>query len=86
MREAVLEGDSRPASGSPRWMGYRLFGLHRPMVTIAPAAAGHQTAGEFINDDDFAIPNNVMFARVCTCMRARSVAYTWCISEMLAAS
>ena len=36
------------------------FSFDGLMQTIGPAASFHQAAGEFVNDDDFAVLNNVM--------------------------
>ncbi len=70
--EEVLEGDA----------GQRLrfaldldvfFGFDRLVQTIAPAAAGHQTAGEFVNDDDLSLLHHVIAVALVKNVRAQTL-------------
>jgi hypothetical protein len=57
--EIVLEGDSRHChilATNPNV----LLGLDRLVKSLAVAAANHHAAGEFIDDDDFTIANDVV--------------------------
>ena len=47
------------------------FGFNGLMQTFRPTAARHQTAGEFINDDDFTILHNVMLVALKERMRSQ---------------
>ena len=57
--EIVLEGDRRQ-----RLVflldRHAFLGLHRLVQALRPAAAAHQAAGEFVDDDDFAVLHHVM--------------------------
>ena len=52
--EVVLEGD-----GGQRLVfgldGHTFLGFHGLVQAVAPAAAGHEAAREFIDDDDFRV-------------------------------
>jgi hypothetical protein len=48
---------------------------------VGPAAAGHQAAGEFVDDDHFAVLHHVVLVAMEQAC-ARSAAYRWCISVM----
>ena len=57
--EVVLEGDG--GEGLILALDLDAFlGFHGLVQTIAPAAAGHQAAGEFVDDDDFAVFHHVI--------------------------
>ncbi|CCX85373.1 uncharacterized protein BN548_01017 [Parasutterella excrementihominis CAG:233] len=68
--EVVLEGNRRES------LVFLLdfnafFGFNGLMQTIGPAASFHQTAGEFINDDDFAVLNDIVLVFNKERMRAK---------------
>ena len=46
-----------------------LFGFHSLVQSIAPAPPGHQTSGEFVNDDDFTRLRHVMLVAVVDVVR-----------------
>jgi hypothetical protein len=52
--EVVLKGDGGERLVFPFDLDLFL-GLHRLVQAVAPAAAGHQTPRELVNDDDFAV-------------------------------
>ena len=43
---------------------HAFLGFHRLMQTITPAPPRHQAAGEFVNDDHFAVLHNIVFVAV----------------------
>ena len=43
---------------------YPFLGLHRLVQAIAPAPAGHQAAGEFVDDHDFTILDHIVLVAV----------------------
>ena len=57
--EVVLEGD-----GGERLVLaldlHAFLGFDGLMQTVAPAAAGHQASGEFVDDDDFVVLDHVV--------------------------
>ena len=61
--EVILEGD-----GSHGLVfslnGYALFGLDRLVQAIAPAAACHETAREFVDDDNLALLHHIVLIAV----------------------
>jgi hypothetical protein len=57
--------------------------LDRLMQAVGPAAAGHQPAGELVDDHHLAVLHDVCWSRE---QRARAAAYRWCMSPMLCAS
>ena len=57
--EIVLEGDGGQCLAFP--LDLHIFlGFQRLMETVAVTAAEHQTAGKFINDDDFAVFHHIV--------------------------
>ena len=57
--EVILEGDG----GESLVLALDLdafLGFHGLVQTVAPAASGHQAAGEFVDDDDLAILDHVV--------------------------
>ena len=57
--EEVLEGDGREGFGLLHDLN-AFFGLDCLMQTFVVAAALHQTAGEFVNDDDLSVLNDIV--------------------------
>ena len=47
-----------------RWTSTLLLGLDRLVQTFAVAAAGHHAAGELVDDDDFAVADDVVLVAV----------------------
>ncbi len=65
LAEVVLEGDGRQrlVLALDLHLGMRavvLLGLDRLVQPVAPAAAGHQAAGELVDDDDLAVLDHVV--------------------------
>jgi hypothetical protein len=52
---------------------------------LGPAPAGHGAAGELVDDDDLAVPHDVLDVALEQGVGAQG-RMTWCISTMLAAS
>jgi hypothetical protein len=67
------------------WILHAFLGLDRLVQAVRPAAARHQAAGEFVDDDHLAVLHHVMLVLV-EQVWARSAAYRWCTSVMLAGS
>ena len=61
--EVVLERDGRQRLVFSLNL-HALFGLYRLVQTITPTAPGHQTAGKFVNDDDFAVLHHIVLIAV----------------------
>ncbi len=69
--EIVLERDGRQRLVFGL-NAHTFFGFHSLMQAIAPAAPGHQTACEFVHDDDFAALHHVVLIFVEQVMRFQS--------------
>ncbi len=54
LAEVVLEGDRGERLVLALDL-HLLLGFHRLVQAVAPAPAGHQAPGEFVDDDDFAV-------------------------------
>ena len=61
--EVVLEGDRRQRLVLALDL-HAFLGLHRLVQAVAPAPARHQAAGEFVDDDDFAVLHHVVLVAV----------------------
>ncbi len=59
LAEVVLEGDRRERLVLALDL-HLLLGLDRLVQAVAPAAAGHQAAGELVDDDDLAVLDHVV--------------------------
>ena len=59
LAEVVLEGDGRERLVLALDLDL-LLGLDRLVQAVAPAAAGHQAAGELVDDDDLAVLDHVV--------------------------
>ena len=57
--EVVLEGDRRERHALALDL-HALLGLDRLVQALAPAPAGHQAAGELVDDDDLAVLDDVV--------------------------
>jgi len=57
--EVVLEGDGGEGHGLAL-DAQALLGLHRLVDPLAPAPVGHLAAGELVDDDDLAVPDDVV--------------------------
>jgi hypothetical protein len=69
--EVVLEGD-RCQSLVLRLDLHAFLRLDRLMQTVRPAAARHQAAGEFVDDDDFAVLHHVLLVAEVQVVRAQA--------------
>ena len=66
------------------WIAHAFLRLDRLVQAVGPAAARHQAAGELVDDDRPRRPARRSAGRGGYSACARSAAYRWCISVMLA--
>ena len=51
---------------------HAFFGFHGLMQAFRPAAAGHQAAGEFVHNHDFAVLHHIVFVQIEQAVGAQS--------------
>ena len=69
--EIILEGDG--GHGLVFGLnGHTFFGFHRLVQTIAPTAARHEAACEFVDDDNLTVLHHVMLVTVVDVVGAQS--------------
>ena len=69
--EVILKGDRRQRLVLCLDL-HALFGFHRLVQAIAPAATGHQATGELVHDDDLTLLNHIVLVAVVQMLRSQS--------------
>jgi len=83
--EIILEGD-RGQRLVFRLNLDMLLGFQRLVQAFGIAAALHHAAGEFVDDDDLVVADDVALSRVKQRMCARSAWLMWCTTETFSTS